>query len=211
MKRISLASLLAVMMILVFSASAYAAVPDFQTLGFPTVAAEQTIEAGKAATITYGNVQIKIPEGAFKNQVKFQVIEGPLADFQKKAPTGETVLMDFAFKATDMTTNSLIGKFEKPVLFSYTDANINMNSKYYDTAVDGTFTENKIPAKIEGTTLSHPIAGAGVGWAVTSPAAAVKHATSPVTGLPTVTLLSIGALLLAVGGAFLIVSRRRTN
>ncbi|QED46600.1 hypothetical protein [Cytobacillus dafuensis] len=188
-----------------------ATVPDFQKLGFPNVVAEKTIEPNKATSIEYGNVKIDIPEGTFKNTVKFQVLEGPLADFQKNAPNGETALMNFAFKVTDLTTNELVGKFEKAVMFSYTDDKINANSKYYDTLVDGTFSLNKVPAKIEGTTLSHPIKGAPVGWAVTSLNTPVKNATSPVTGMNVIPWVLGGTALLLAGISLPLLARRRMN
>ncbi|GIP33295.1 hypothetical protein [Paenibacillus sp. J2TS4] len=208
MKRISSACLSMLFTLSLFATAAMAAVPDFEQLGFPTVAAEQTIEAGQAATISYGSVKIEIPEGTFANSVKFQVLEGPLADFQAKAPEGETVLIDFAFKVTDTTTNELIGKFNTPVTFSFTSPSIGEESKYYDTAEDGTFTLNKVPAKIEGNTLSHPIAGAPVGWAVTSPAVSVDKATSPVTGINLYPWAAVGIIFLLAGAFVYFLSRR---
>ncbi|UVI28496.1 beta-propeller fold lactonase family protein [Paenibacillus spongiae] len=169
MKRFTLTSLLAVLMLSLFASAAFAAVPDFQSAGFPDVVAEQTIDAGKAATLKYDHVRIVIPEGTFTNKVKFQVLEGSLNDFQAKAPEGETVLMNFAFKVTDLTTGERIGKFNKPVLFRYTSPAITSNSKYYNIQPDGTFVLNSVLPEIHGNTLTHPNPGAPVGWAVTSP------------------------------------------
>lgn len=210
MKRFSITGLIAALMMTLFASVASAAAPDFQKLGFPTVVAEKEITPGQAATVTYGSVKIEIPADAFTAPVKFQVVEGPLADFQAKAPANETVLMNFAFRVSDKATNELVAKFNKPVMFAYTDAKINANSKYYDTTVDGQMVVNKVPAKIEGTTLSHPIAGAGVGWAVTSPAVPVNNATSPVTGL-SVAPWAVGGFVMIIGAAAVwFVARRRT-
>lgn len=211
MKRLTLSVVTILMALSLLATSAFAAVPDFQTLGFPNVVAEKEIDPSKADSITYGNVKIDIPEGTFLTPVKFQVLEGPLADFQKNAPEGETVLMNFAFKVTDLSTNELIGKFEKAVMFSYTDGNVNENSKYYDTLEDGTFSLNKVPATIEGTTLSHPIKGAPVGWAVTSPVTPVENATSPVTGMNMTPWLISGSSILLVGLIIPFFTRRRMN
>lgn len=213
MKRFTISTLMVVMFLSLLATSAFAAAPDFQQLGFAKVVAEKTIDPAQATSITYGEVNIDIPEGAFKNPVKFQVLEGPLADFQKKTPKGETVLMNFAFKVTDTTTDELIGKFEKPVIFSYTNDKVTSESKYYDTLQDGEFSLNKVPAKIEGSTLSHPIAGAPVGWAVTSPesTSAVKDATSPVTGLDMTKYMMSGMVLLIAGFILAFMARRRTN
>lgn len=210
MKRVSILSLIAAFVMTMFASFASAAAPDFQKLGFPNVVAEKEITPGQASSITYGSVKIDIPADAFTAPVKFQVIEGANADFQAKAPANETVLMNFAFKVTDKATNELVAKFNKPVMFFYTDAKINANSKYYDTTVDGQMVVNKVPAKIEGTTLSHPIAGAGVGWAVTSPAAAVKNATSPVTGIAAAPWMAGGFVMIIGAAAVWFVARRRT-
>ncbi|WNS76282.1 hypothetical protein RRV45_04550 [Bacillus sp. DTU_2020_1000418_1_SI_GHA_SEK_038] len=211
MRRLTFTLVMVLMALSLLATSAFAAVPDFQTIGFPNVVAEKEIDPGKADSITYGNVKIDIPEGTFLNPVKFQILEGPLADFQKNAPEGETVLMNFAFRVTDLSTNELIGMFEKAVMFSYTDEKVNSGSKYYDTLVDGTFSLNKVPATIEGTTLSHPIKGAPVGWAVTSPAAPVKNATSPVTGMNMTTWAIGGSALLFAGLVLPLLARRRMN
>ncbi|GED15079.1 beta-propeller fold lactonase family protein [Aneurinibacillus migulanus] len=175
MKKFTSASFLMALIMSLFAATSFAAaVPDFQTLGFPKVVAEQTINAGEAAKITYEHVELKIPEGTFTNEVKFQVLEGNLEDFQAKAPKGETVLKTFAFKVTDLTTNERVGKFNKPVLFSYTSPDINSSSKYYNIKTDGTFALNNVLPEIHGKTLTHPNPGAPVGWAVTSSSSTVK-------------------------------------
>ncbi|MEH7121730.1 hypothetical protein V7149_07325 [Bacillus sp. JJ1503] len=211
MKRLTLTVVMFLMSLSLLATSVVAAVPDFQTLGFPNVVAEKEIDPSKADSITYGNVKIDIPEGTFLNPVNFQVLEGPIADFQKNAPEDETVLMNFAFKVTDLSTNEIIGKFEKAVMFSYTDDKVNADSKYYDTLVDGTFSLNKVPATIEGTTLSHPIKGAPVGWAVTSAAIPVKNATSPVTGMNMTPWAIGGSALLLAGIVLPLFARRRMN
>lgn len=211
MKRFVAASLLATAGLSLSATVAFAAAPDFQTLGFPTVVAEKAINPTADSTISYGEVQVTIPAGTFANPVKFQVIEGPLASFQANAPAGETVLMDFAFKVTDTTTNQLVGKFNKPVVVAYTDARVNANSKYYNTTTDGKFVLNPAAPIITGNTLKHGNPGAGVGWAITSPATAVKNATSPVTGLPFATAAEAGAVLLLGGGALMFASRKKAN
>lgn len=210
-KRVSLVSLLTALFVAMFASVSFAAGPDFQKLGFPTVVAEKVIQPGNASVITYGTVKIAIPADAFTAPVKFQVLEGPLAQFQAKAPAGETVLMDFAFKVTDVATGEIVGKFNKPVMFSYNNPKVNANSKYYDTTTDGNLVLNKIPAKIEGSTLSHPIAGAPVGWAVTSPATPINNSTSPVTGMPITPYVAWGAVLIGGGFLLMVVTRRRAN
>jgi len=175
MKRLTLVSFMMALIIPLFTSHASAAAPDFLALGFPDVALEQTIDAGEGAKFKYGQVKIEIPEGTFVNKVKFQVVEGSLADFQAKAPEGETVLMNFAFQVTDLITKERIIKFNKPVMFSYISPSVNSKSKYYNILPDGTFVLNTVLPEIHGNTLTHPNPGAPVGWAVTSPTSSEKN------------------------------------
>ncbi|WP_227793347.1 beta-propeller fold lactonase family protein [Paenibacillus guangzhouensis] len=181
MKRLTLVSFMMALIIPLFTSHAFAAAPNFQALGFPDVALEQTIDAGEGAKFKYGQVKIEIPEGTFVNKVKFQVVEGSLADFQARAPEGETVLMNFAFQVTDLITKERIIKFNKPVMFSYTSPSVSSKSKYYNILPDGAFVLNTVLPEIHGNTLTHPNPGAPVGWAVTSPTSSEKKTPSPGT------------------------------
>lgn len=181
---------------------------NFQTHGFPTVAAKATIPAGQGATIQAGGATVTVPAGTFSDAVEFEVLEGSLSSFAAKAPSGQTPVFDFAFKVVDQKTNALVMKFQKPVVFSYTNANVDAKSSYYNISPTGTYTLNPVPAKISGDTLKHPIAGAPVGWVITSPASAVSKTTSPITGLPFADWLMIGAALILGGGVLLAVRRK---
>lgn len=62
-----------------------------------------------------------IPAGTFRDAVKFELLEGPVSNFQKKVPPGQTVFADFAFRVVDTATGQLVGTFQKPVAFTPTD------------------------------------------------------------------------------------------
>lgn len=183
---------------------------DFQQFGFPTVVAQATIPVGQGATLTADGATITVPSGAFTDPVKFELLEGPLANFTAKAPAGQTPLYDFAFKVIDQNTNNIIIKFQKPVVFSYTSAKVNANSRYYDIDTSGNYTLNPKPATIVGNTITHGNIGAPVGWVVTSPTSSVSSTTSPVTGLPLESWLYVGGGLIVAGG-LLLVARRRVS
>lgn len=185
--------------VLVAPAAGAASPPDFTQYGFPTVVAQTNLAAGAGGSLTYGPISVQIPTGAFTDPVTFELLEGPVANFQKNAPAGTTVISDFAFKVVDTTTNTLVGAFSKPVVFTLTSPSVNAKSQYYNISTAGVFTLNPIPATISGTTLTHPIAAAGVGWAVTSPAAAVSNATTPSTGIPVLPIVGTGFIVLAAG------------
>jgi D-xylose transport system substrate-binding protein len=151
-----------------------AAVPDFSQLGFPNVLASQDIKAGQAATITAGPFTIQVPAGTFNVPVKFEVLTGDLAGFLDNTPKGEMPVLDFAFRVTDTQTGQLIGKFNQPVVFTAKDPSIVAGSLYYNITPDGKYVANPTGMKVQAGQLTHPIAGAVVGWVITSPAPAPK-------------------------------------
>lgn len=193
------------------AATAFAATAtsvDFQTHGFPTVAAKAAIPAGQGATITAGDATVTIPAGTFSDAVEFELLEGSLSSFAAGAPSGQTPVFDFAFKVVDQKTGALVMAFQKPVMFSLTNKDVGAKSLYYNIAPTGTYTLNPVKATISGDTLQHPITGAPVGWVVTSPATTVSQATSPVTGFPLVDWLVVGTGLILAGGVLLAVRRK---
>ncbi|MEH7309249.1 hypothetical protein, partial [Neobacillus drentensis] len=156
-----------------FGPVAFAAT-DFTHLGFSHVVAEREIAAGESAKISHSGIKIQIPEGAFNKDVTFQVLEGDNKKFQKVAPAGETVIMNFAFRVIDQETGQLIEKFNTPLTFSFKDKAVNQGSIYYNFKVDGTIANNNTQSMIDGRTLTHPVGAAPVGWFITSPTNSIK-------------------------------------
>jgi hypothetical protein len=158
-----------------FGAIAFAAT-DFTQMGFPKVVAEKQIKVGEAGRISHSGIKIQIPEGTFKKDVKFQILEGENDTFQAKAPAGETVIMNFALRVIDLETNQLmdINKFDKAITFSFKDKNVNSGSIYYNVKPDGTIANNNTASVIDDRTLTHPVAGAPVGWMITSPTNSIQ-------------------------------------
>jgi D-xylose transport system substrate-binding protein len=144
-------------------------VPDFATLGFPTTLVSKDITPGTATTITAGPYTIDVPANAFTAPVTFQVLTGDLARFLAQAPAGEQPVLDFAFRVQDTQTKQLIAKFNQPVTFTAASPDITADSKYYNIAPDGAYAENATGMKVSAGKLSHPIAGAAVGWVITAP------------------------------------------
>jgi hypothetical protein len=166
--RLKVCIVLGIVSMFLFGAIASAAGLDFTQLGFPRIVAEKYVKAGKATKVSHSGIKVEIPKDAFTKDVIFQVLEGDNRTFQANAPAGETVIMNFAFRVIDVETNEIIGSFSKPVTFSYKDKDINEKSVYYNIK-DGNFINNNTASVISGRTLSHPVGGAGVGWAITSP------------------------------------------
>lgn len=172
-KRLKVLLGLSIMSMFLFGAVALAAT-DFTQMGFSKVVAEREIEAGEAAKLSHSGIKIQIPEGTFTNDVTFQVLEGDNKKFQNVAPSGEIVIMNFAFRVIDLETGQLIDKFNKQLTFSYKDKDINKGSIYYNYKVDGTIANNNSASVIKGRTLSHPVGGAPVGWFITSPTKSIN-------------------------------------
>ncbi|PWI56937.1 hypothetical protein [Sulfoacidibacillus thermotolerans] len=185
-------------------------VPDFTKLGFPHVVASTTVQMGQAATLQYGGLTVKIPQGAFAHTVKFELLEGPLSNFMSNAPSGQTPLVDFAFKVVNEQTHQLVGKFNKPVVIAYTDQTVNAKSEYWDITPTGKYMANPFAPVISGDTLKHGNAAAGVGWVITSPVTPITNTTQPVTGVPLADWLAVGAVLIA-GGGLLIAFKRKAS
>jgi predicted lipoprotein with Yx(FWY)xxD motif len=144
---------------------------DWMGHGFATVLATQTITATTPITITNSPYSIQVPANAFSENVTFSLLQGGAANYQSQLPSGETPILAFAFDVKN-TQGQLIGKFDNPVMLTINDARITANSKYYNLAPDGTLTPNPTGMQVKAGELSHPIAGTGVAWVITSPASA---------------------------------------
>lgn len=150
------------------SMPATAGATDWMMAGFPTILGIQDITPSKAATVYVGPYTIQVPADAFTTPVRFVILSGNLASFTK-VPEGQKSVLAFAFNVRNLSTDELITKFAKPVIFSAKDQSITANSKYYNVAADGTFTVNSTGLQVKSGELTHPIAGTPVGWVVTSP------------------------------------------
>jgi len=130
---------------------------------------------------------------------------------------GKPVVATFAFRVTDPSTGQLVGKFDKPVMWSDTSGNITSESAVYNTspANPPKITDNPTPATLQGTTLSHSFGGAGVGWIVVGGAPSQSTPGMPTTGAGSSDAmmggLALAALLagLALSGG--LVLRRRAR
>jgi predicted lipoprotein with Yx(FWY)xxD motif len=161
---------------------------DWMGHGFATVLVTQTITATTPITITSSSCSIQVPANAFSENVTFRLLQGDPANYQSHVPSGETPILAFAFEAKN-AQGQLIGKFENPVMLTTHDPRITSGSKYYNVAPDGSLTPNPTGMQVKAGELSHPIAGTGVAWVVTSPASAsaaqgatLQVATNPALG-----------------------------
>jgi predicted lipoprotein with Yx(FWY)xxD motif len=161
---------------------------DWMGHGFSTVLSTQIITATAPITITSNSYSIQVPANVFSENVTFRLLQGDPANYQSKVPSGEKPILAFAFGVKN-AQGQLIGKFDNPVVLTIHDARITPGSKYYNVAPDGSLTPNPTGMQVKAGKLSHPIAGTGVAWVVTSPSSAnavqgitLQVATNPTLG-----------------------------
>jgi hypothetical protein len=156
------------------SAGLAPAVPDFAMLGFPDVLANQDIALGQSATITGGAFTVDIPANAFDAAVGFEILTGPLDNFEAKAPATVIPVLAVAFRVTDLQTGELVGIFDQPVMLIASSPDIVEESGYYDIMPDGTYVADPTGMQVTADELRHPLNGATVGWVITVPEPVIK-------------------------------------
>jgi hypothetical protein len=150
------------------AASSSGQVPNLMDNGFPTVLTQKEITPGTATTIQAGPYTIQVPADAFTLPVTFTVLTADPSNFTGKVPAGEEPILAFAFMVKDAQGN-LIAKFNNPVMFTAKDSSIVTGSMYYNVTPSGEVSPNSTGLQVNDGELSHPIAGAPVGWLITVP------------------------------------------
>jgi hypothetical protein len=198
-------------------AAAQSTVPDLSQFGYPQVGGSANFTPGQATTVTAGNQMVQIPADFVSFPAKFELLIGdpnffhPLlaADDQSK-----DIIAAFAFRVTNMSTGQLVGKFDKPVVWSVTDSSVSSDGEIYNTspANPPAITDNPTAPTVQGTTLTHSFGGAGVGWLAVVPGV---PAGMPKTGAGSLDGVTMSALLAVLLGSLALSSglflRRRAH
>jgi hypothetical protein len=183
--------------------------------GFPQVAGTANFTPGQATTVTAGDQRVDIPADLLSMPVKFEFLVGDPSSFRQHLEADDAdkqIIAAFAFRVTDPSTGQLVGRFDKPVTWSITSSQITSESEVYNTSAANPpkVTANSSPGTVQGSSLTHPFGGAGVGWLVLG---ASQPVGMPATGTPdgTMTGLLVAALLgaLTFGGG--LVARKRAK
>ncbi len=153
--------------------------------GYPHVLATVNVDPGQKASITVpdqyasgkvpGYMTISIPAGAFSVPVRFEVLAGTNAYWDRKVASNLTVVANFAYRVVDRSTGTLVDRFEKPVTYSVSDPMITADSVYWATTASQPIklVNANQASQISGDTLEHPTPVSTVGWIVTTPKAEV--------------------------------------
>ncbi len=149
--------------------SSSSGVTNWAKYGFPTVLASVKITPGIPDTLTSGHYTFTIPGDVFTAPVQFELLGGDTTTFAAHAPAGEKPILAFAFKVTDVKTDTLVGEFQNALTMTATDPEITTQSWYYNIYPDGTYGLNSTGMKVTNGQMIHPIKGALYGWVITAP------------------------------------------
>ncbi|MGI8856870.1 MAG: LPXTG cell wall anchor domain-containing protein [Thermomicrobiales bacterium] len=168
--------------------------------GYPTVAKSMDITPDQAATITADERSIDIKAGTFDAPVTFDLLTSDPSTWSDKVQ-GRTVHDAFAFRVTDKATKALVATFKQPVVYTYTDTDVQSTDVILNTtaASPPVITQNATPITFAAGKVSHSFGGAGVGWllasaptsgAATTPAAVAQASPAASATAPAATTAS---------------------
>ncbi len=164
---------------------AQSAMPDMTQFGYPQLLARVFLQPGQAATIvvsdrspvsaTSGTLSVSIPATEFTVPVQFDLLANSNSYWDSMAPNGTSVVANFAYRVTDLSTGQLIDKFKVPLAISIIDPGVSKDSVYWATTANGTpkLIDANQASFISGDDLEHAQGIASVGWIVTTPSAQV--------------------------------------
>jgi hypothetical protein len=143
--------------------------PDFTKFGYPTVAKSMDLTPDQAATITADDRTIDIKAGTFDVPVTFDLLTSDPSTWSDKVQ-GRTVRDAFAFRVTDKATKALVATFKQPVVYTYTDSDVQSTDVILNTTAANppVITQNTTPVTFAAGKVSHSFGGAGVGWLLAS-------------------------------------------
>ena len=155
----------------VFASTSTVNAPNFTKYGFPSVLKTDLIPAGGSGVVTYRDIKVIIPSGAFTQSVKFELLMGKDSTFIPLLPSTDKLVTNFAFEVVNTSNGQLIGTFNKPVLFEINSPLVNKSTVYYNVSatMPNKLSLNPIAATIKGTLFTHGNAVSTVGWVVATP------------------------------------------
>ncbi|TFU17763.1 hypothetical protein [Thermus tengchongensis] len=155
--------------------------PDPAQFGFPQVKASLIVQPWDYLRLGLGSMVLTVPSGAFgQDPVRLEILLGDPNQWQAYAPKGQKVLLAFALRVTNLRTGERILRFVQPLHFAFYGPAITPEAQYLDVTFTNPPNVSPNPVKPiiqvfplgprhQNGRLSHPIAGAGVGWLVTAP------------------------------------------
>ncbi len=144
--------------------------PDFALYGFPRVAASEQFTPGRELQIRTGPILLTIPPDFYTDPVRFDLLVGDEAVWQRCVPENRTVVAPYAIRITDPSGNR-VGRFDKPVAATITDSRISSDAKFWTTSPANPPGAEHASAQpsIEGNTIRAANGSARIGWFTTAP------------------------------------------
>ena len=158
-----------------------AGVPDWTSYGY-AVAGSKDIQPGAASTVMAGNFVFNVPANAFNAPVKFEVLTADPAMYGSKIPSGQTGVLAFALRVTDLNTGQPVAQFQNPVMMVASSSRISPGSLYYNVTPDGAFTLNPTGMQVKQGELDHPVILTTLAWVITSGGSAAGGASTSGSG-----------------------------
>lgn len=156
--------------------------PDPAQHGFPQVVASIVLNPWDYLRLGLGGLILTVPDQAFgQDPVRLELLLGDPTFWQAYAPQGERVVYAFALRVTDLKTGERVLRFARPLHLSFYGEGIGEKAGYYDVTltnppqvspnpVKPVIRVYRLGARHQTGWLSHPLAGAAVGWLITVPA-----------------------------------------
>lgn len=134
--------------------------------GFPRVVAAAFVAHG-ALALRRGIVSIEVPVGALPVGSRVELLEGPVASWQRLAPRGQRIVADFALRVLS-SRGALITSFASPVKAVIRSGRVGAGTLYENTTPTRLpkIVPNPVMPSISGHTLAHPLKADGVGWVI---------------------------------------------
>jgi hypothetical protein len=156
----------------------------------------------QAATITADDRTIDIKAGTFDVPVTFDLLTSDPSTWSDKVQ-GRTVRDAFAFRVTDKATKALIATFKQPVVYTYTDSDVQSTDVILNTtaASPPVITQNTTPITFTAGKVSHSFGGAGVGWLLASASTSGAAAGTPAAVQVAPSATAAGAAATTAGAA----------
>jgi hypothetical protein len=147
--------------------------PDFGRYGFPQVAATRHFTPGQAQQIQFRGLTLTLPADLYTDPLDFELLVSDPAPWQACLGEQFLVLMPYAYRVRNSATGNLLGRFDQPVGFTYTDPRITPQAAYWITTATSPVTveTSSNPWTVEATTLKINNPTARRGWFITVPKA----------------------------------------
>lgn len=127
-----------------------------------------------------GHATFSIPANAFTMPVTIQFLAAKNSSWDSKVSSDLKVIANFAYLITNTNSGAIVGKFNKPIMYTLNDPMVTKDSIYWATTAKNPpklINANKASV-IKGTMLRHGTPVSVVGWIITTPKSQISMGSS---------------------------------